>query len=92
MTILFPFTKKELVFLKSNFSKLSECILDQTQMTKKQVLLTTKVRNKIIPARPASYMLSDSPNLSLKIIDCSPLILLDEIIEQILIINSCNGI
>ena len=37
----------------------------------KLLLPKTKVRNKLIRARPNFYMLSDNPNVSLKIVDCS---------------------
>ena len=37
----------------------------------KLLLPKTKVRIKLIRARPNFYMLSDNPNISLKIVDCS---------------------
>ena len=37
----------------------------------KLLLANTKVRFKLIRARPNFYMLSDNPNVSLKIVDCS---------------------
>ena len=37
----------------------------------KLLLPNTKVRIKLIRARPNFYMLSDNPNVSLKIVDCS---------------------
>ena len=37
----------------------------------KLILPKTKVRIKLIRARPNFYMLSDNPNVSLKIVDCS---------------------
>ena len=37
----------------------------------KLLLPKTKVRNKLIRARPNSYMLTDNPNVTLKIVDCS---------------------
>ena len=38
---------------------------------KKLMLPNTKVRIKLIRARPNFYVLSDNPNISLKIVDCS---------------------
>ena len=40
-------------------------------LAKKLLLPNTKVRIKLIRARPNFYMLSDNPNASLKIVDCS---------------------
>ena len=37
----------------------------------KMLLPNTKVRIKLIRARPNFYMLSDNPNVNLKIVDCS---------------------
>ena len=38
---------------------------------KKLLLPKTRVQNELIRARPNFYMLSDNPNVSLKIVDCS---------------------
>ena len=57
----------------------------------KLLLPDTKVRNKLIRARPNFYMLSDNPNASLKIADCSLFtrrILVAEPIHQYLQWNS----
>ena len=53
----------------------------------KLLLPKTKIRIKLIRARPNLYMLSDNPNLCLKNVDCSPFtrrILVAELNQQCL--------
>ena len=83
-----PFTDRA-VFLRSGitFSLYGRLAIDL--FTCEKLLLTkTKVRIKLIRARPNLYMLSNNPNVSLKIDRC----LLGQFELLNLIISTCNEI
>ena len=66
-----PFTDRANSFGKGiTFSLYGRLAIDLFTW-EKLLLPNTKVRTKLIRARPNFYMLSDNPNVSLKIVDCS---------------------